>query len=195
MKTTKQSIDYQILFFKDAKYFRQWLQKNHASCPGIWLQMYKKDTGIESITYKPALLEALCFGWIDGQSKKGDDKYYIQKFTPRRPRSMWSKRNRDFVAELIKEGKMTPAGQAEIDRAKADGRWDAAYDSPVHMKVPDDFIEALKKFPKAEAFYNSLNRTNTYAMAFQLNTAKKPETRERRFNKLLEMMKEGKKLY
>jgi uncharacterized protein YdeI (YjbR/CyaY-like superfamily) len=187
--------DYPVLPFETQEDFRKWLEINHTKVPGIWLKMYKKDTGIHSINYQEALREALCFGWIDGQSKKGDDEYYVQKFTPRRPRSMWSKRNRDIVAELIKDGLMMSAGQAQIDAAKADGRWESAYDSPSNMFVPDDFLKELAKHKKAEAFYNTLNRANTYAIAYNLNTAKKPETRERRFNKFLEMMKKGEKIH
>lgn len=187
--------EYEVINFKTQKEFRTWLDKNHTKSPGIWLKMFKKHTGIPSINYKQALDEALCYGWIDGVSNKGDDQYFIQKFVPRGKRSMWSQRNRDHIARLTKEGMMMPAGMAQVEAAKADGRWESAYAPPSEMFVPDDFLAELKKFPEAEAFYNSLNRTNTYAMAFQLATAKNPETRQRRFDRLLQMMKVGKKLY
>lgn len=195
MKPTSPKPELEIVFFQNQEDFRSWLHKNHETCPGIWLKMYKKDSGVPSINYKQALDEALCYGWIDGQSKKGDDLFYIQKFVPRGKRSMWSQRNQEHIARLTKEGKMMPAGIAQIEAAKSDGRWDAAYAPPSEMFVPEDFLIALKKFPEAEAFYQTLNRTNTYAIAFQLATAKKPETRVRRFEKLLNLMKEGKKLH
>lgn len=195
MADTTIKAEYQTIHFASAQEFRTWLDKHHQTVPGIWLKMYKKDTGIPSINYKQALDEALCYGWIDGQSKKGDDQYYIQKFVPRGKRSMWSQRNKLHIERLTKEGKMMPAGIAQVEAAQADGRWDAAYAPPSEMHVPEDFLEALKKFPAAQTFYNTLNRTNTYAIAFQLATAKKPETRARRFEKLLNMMKERKKLH
>ncbi len=195
MTDTTIKADYQTIHFASAQEFRHWLDKHHQTVPGIWLKMYKKDSGIPSIDYKQALDEALCYGWIDGQSKKGDDQYYIQKFVPRGKRSMWSQRNKLHIERLTKEGKMMPAGIAQVEAAQVDGRWDAAYAPPSEMFVPEDFLKALKKIPAAEAFYNTLNRTNTYAIAFQLATAKKPETRARRFEKLLNMMKEQKKLY
>ena len=187
--------DYEIIPFKTQADFRKWLHKNHASVPGIWLKMFKKDSGIESINYKQALDEALCYGWIDGQSKSGDDKYWIQKFTPRRKKSMWSKRNIEHIERLRKEGKMREAGEKEVEAAKADGRWAAAYDGPATIKMPEDFLKELSKDKKAEAFFNTLNKTNTFAIAWQLQTAVKLETRERRFKKLLEMLKKGKKIH
>lgn len=187
--------EYEIIPFKNGKEFRTWLHKYHKTTPGVWLKLFKKNSGKESVTYASALDEALCYGWIDGQSKGGEDDWYLQKFTPRRPKGLWSQRNREHIARLTKEGKMQPAGQAEVDAAKADGRWDAAYAPPSEMEVPTDFIEAVKKDKKAYEFFQSLNRTNLFAICFQLATAKKPETRQRRFEKLLILMKEGKKLH
>jgi uncharacterized protein YdeI (YjbR/CyaY-like superfamily) len=195
MKPAAPKPELETIPFETPEKFRDWLDTYHKSSPGIWLKMYKKDSGIPSINYKQALDEALCYGWIDGQSKKGDDLFYIQKFVPRGKRSMWSQRNKLHIARLTEEGKMMPAGIAQVEAAKADGRWDAAYAPPSEMFVPEDFLAALNEFPEAESFYNTLNRTNTYAIAFQLATAKKAETRARRFEKLLNMMKEGKKLH
>lgn len=187
--------EYEVIPFATAKDFREWLHQHHASSPGIWLKMFKKNTGITSITYKEALDEALCYGWIDGQAKPGDDQFWVQKFTPRRPKSNWSKRNQDHVGRLIKEKRMQPAGLEQIKVAKADGRWEQAYDSPSNMKVPADFIAELEKDAKALAFFHSLNKANTYAIAWRLQTAKKPETRAKRFAQLLEMMHKQQKLH
>lgn len=189
------SYDLPILVFQSTELFERWLSDNHNSSSGILLRMYKKASGKPTVTYQEALRVALCYGWIDAVSNKYDDESYIQRFTPRRARSMWSKRNIGIVETLIAEGRMKPAGTKEIERAKADGRWDQAYDSPKNMKVPDDFIEELKKDSKAYEFFQSLNKTNTYAIGWRLQTAKKPETRERRKQELLEMMAKGEKIH
>lgn len=187
--------DYEIKSFKNAEEFRKWLHNNHYKVPGIWIRMYKKASGIPSIAHQDAIPEALCYGWIDGQSKKYDEISWLQKFTPRGKRSLWSQINRRHIERLTKEGKMHPAGIAEVERAKADGRWDAAYAPPSEMKVPEDFVKALEKYPKALEFFNTLNKTNRFAISFRLATAVKPETRARRMEKLLEMMKKGEKIY
>lgn len=185
----------EIVIFKTQAEFHKWLHKNYDTSPGIWIKMYKKATNIPSINHQEAILEGLCYGWIDGQSKGLDDKSWLQKFTPRRPRSIWSKINTEHVQRLIDEGKMQPAGMAQVEAAKADGRWQQAYDSPSTMEVPADFLKEISKNKKAEAFFKTLNKTNRFAIAFRLQTAKKPETRERRMKVLLEMMAEGKKIY
>lgn len=184
-----------IKLFKTPEAWRAWLTKNHSKSDGIKLQFYKKDSGKKSINYAQALDEALCFGWIDSQVNKYDADSYIQRFTPRRSRSMWSKRNREHVARLINEKKMTSAGLKEIELAKTDGRWESAYDSPKNMKVPADFLKELKKNKKAYAFYQTLNKTNIYAIAWRLQTAKKPETREKRFKALLSMLAKENKIH
>ncbi len=181
--------------FASAEAWHKWLQKNHATSDGIWLRIFKKDSGTKTVTYAEALDEALCFGWIDGQRDKYDAESFVQKFTPRRPKSLWSKRNQAHVARLEKEDRMQPAGLKEVEQAKADGRWESAYDSAATMKVPDDFVKELKKDKKAYEFFLSLNKTNTFAIAWRLATAKKPETREKRMKALLEMMRSGKKLH
>lgn len=184
-----------VIIFQSAKEWRQWLEENHEVSLGVWIKIAKKATGIPTVTHAQALDDALCFGWIDGQRKSYDDRYFVQKFTPRTKRSIWSKRNQEIVARLIEEGLMRSAGQVQIDAAKTDGRWERAYDSPKNMKVPDDFLAALKKNPKAEQFFATLNKTNTFAIAFQLSTAKRPETRARRMEKLLAMLEREEKLY
>jgi uncharacterized protein YdeI (YjbR/CyaY-like superfamily) len=181
--------------FKTPKAWRSWLAKHHARPEGVWLRFFKSASGVNSITYAEALDEALCFGWIDGQLKPYDAQSWLRKFTPRRSKSIWSKRNREHVARLIKEKRMTAAGFKEIEKAKADGRWDDAYDSPKNMTVPAGFLRELKKDKNAFAFFQTLNRANTYAIAWRLQTAKKPETREKRMHALLHMLRQGKKLH
>ena len=185
----------QTIDIRDARRWRAWLEKHHASTPGIWLVFHKDHTGVPSIPYEDAVRQALCFGWIDGQRNGHDDVSFLQKFTPRRARSIWSKRNCDNVERLIAAGKMTEAGHSEIERAKADGRWEVAYDSPANMQIPADFLKELKKNKEALAFFETLNKTNKFAIAFRMHTAKRPETRERRKQKFLEMMAKGEKLF
>ncbi len=191
----KKGADIEIKLFTTPKAWRAWLEKNHTKDEGVWVRFYKKDSGKKSINYAQALDEALCFGWIDGLVNKYDADSYMQKFTPRRSRSMWSKRNREHVARLIMEKRMTPAGLKAIESAKADGRWESAYDSPKNMKVPEDFLKELKKNKKAYAFYQTLNKANTYAIAWRLQTAKEPKTREKRLRALLAMLAEEKKIH
>ena len=186
--------DYQILPFKDAAAWRKWLVKNHSSADGVWIRIYKKTTGLPTVTYDQALDDALCYGWIDGQVKSYDEQSYIQKFTPRRKASLWSKRNIEHIARLTAEGLMTPTGIAEVNRAKEDGRWDAAYDMPSQMSVPEDFLKELKKHPKANQFYQTLNKTNHYAIAWRLQTAKTTETRDRRMAKIIQTLQAEQKI-
>lgn len=187
--------DLPVLFFADQDAWEQWLNAHYGEQQGVWLKFAKKGKGITSTNYAEALDVALCYGWIDGQAQSVDDIYYLQKFTPRRPKSIWSKRNVNKVAELITAGKMKPAGQAAIDAAKADGRWDQAYDSPKDTTVPPDFQAALDANPAAKAFYATLNKTNTFAFLWRIQTAKKPETRVARIQKFVIMLSEGKKLH
>jgi uncharacterized protein YdeI (YjbR/CyaY-like superfamily) len=185
----------EIISFKSGAEFRRWLAANHAASAGIWLRIFKKGSGVPSITYAEALDEALCYGWIDGQKQPHDEDSWRQKFTPRRVKSGWSKRNTEHAARLIAAKRMKAAGRAEIEAAKKDGRWAAAYDSPSKATVPEDFLEALRKNRKALAFFASLNKANTYAIAYRLQTAKKPETRARRMEIILGMMRRGEKLH
>jgi uncharacterized protein YdeI (YjbR/CyaY-like superfamily) len=184
-----------VLPFSTPLKWERWLEKNHATSDGVWLQIYKKDSGIPTIDHAQALDEALCFGWIDGQAKSYDTQSYLQKFTPRRARSIWSKRNIEHIARLDKEGKMRPAGWKEVEAAKADGRWERAYDSPANMVMPEDFMKLLSKNKKSAAFFNTLSKTNKFAIGWRLQTAKKPETREKRMKVILEMLRNGEKFH
>jgi uncharacterized protein YdeI (YjbR/CyaY-like superfamily) len=181
----------EILAFPTPAAFRKWLSANHRKSPGIWLQIFKKGSETASLTYAEALDEALCFGWIDGQKQKHDDLSWRQKFTPRRPRGGWSKINTQHAERLIQAGRMKSAGQAEIAAAKADGRWNAAYDSPSNATFPEHFLAALAGNRKAQEFFDSLNKANRYAIAYRLQTAKKPETRQRRMENILGMLARG----
>jgi uncharacterized protein YdeI (YjbR/CyaY-like superfamily) len=184
-----------VLPFSTPLKWERWLEKNHAKSDGIWIRLYKKDSGIPSINHAQALEEALCFGWIDGQGKSYDAASYLQKFTPRRARSIWSKRNIEHIARLDKAGKMRPAGWKEVEAAKADGRWERAYDSPANMVMPEDFLKQLSKNKKSVAFFDTLSKTNKYAIAWRLQTAKKTETREKRMKAILEMLRNGEKFH
>lgn len=184
--------DLPVLFFETQSAWEKWLAKHFDQPQGVWLKFAKKASGIPSISHGPALDVALCYGWIDGQSRSLDNIYYLQKFTPRRPQSIWSKRNVDKVAELTKAGKMRPPGLAAVEAAKQDGRWERAYDSPSNMQIPEDFQRALEGNPAAKAFYATLNKTNTYAFLWRIVTAKRPETRRARIEKAIDMLATGK---
>ena len=177
--------------FKTAKSFETWLKKHHASSDGLWLLIAKKGADEPSVTYPEAVEIALCWGWIDGQKKGLDDQHFLQRFTPRRARSIWSKINVDKVAALMAAGRMQPAGQAQIDAAKADGRWQQAYDGARTSTVPDDLQAALDAEPKAKAFFATINATNRYAVLWRVQTAVKPETRAKRIAQLVEMLARG----
>ncbi len=179
--------------FKTADKWRSWLEKNHATAKGIWVKIYKVSAGVASVDRSGALMEALCFGWIDGQALPGDQQCYLQKYTPRRKGSLWSKRNIEYVAKLEKEGRMTPAGREEVEIAKANGRWENAYDSPRNMTLPPEFLRLLGKNKKAKAFFQTLNKTNLFSIGWRIQTAKKPETRERRMKAIVEMLARGEK--
>ncbi len=182
--------------FASSTQWKEWLVMNYStSNSGIWLRIFKKDSDEATVTYDEALDEALCFGWIDGQKKRFDEKSWLQKFTPRRSKSIWSKRNKTRVAQLIEEKRMQPSGLKELESAKKDGRWDNAYDSPSQMEIPADFLAILEKDQQAYEFFKTLNKANTYAIGWRLQTAKKPETREKRMQILLKMMKNRQKLH
>lgn len=181
----------QILPFSSAAEWEVWLAQNSGLTQGLWLQIAKKGSGIPTVTYDEALDVALCHGWIDGQRKTHDDASFIQRFTPRRPRGFWSKRNVAKALALIESGRMRPAGLAEIEAARADGRWEAAYDSPKDMVLPEDFLAAVERNPEAKACLDGLNRAGRYAIAFRLHNARTPETRARRFAALLEGLARG----
>ena len=177
--------------FKSAKAFEAWLKKHHATSDGLWLQIARKGADAPSVTYPEAVEIALCWGWIDGQKKGLDDQHFLQRFTPRRARSIWSKINVDKVAALVEAGRMQLAGQAQVDAAKADGRWAQAYDSARTASMPDDLQAALDADPKATAFFATINASNRYAVLWRVQTAVRPQTRAKRIAQLVEMLARG----
>jgi len=181
--------------FETKKKWADWLAKQHDKSAGVWLKLGKNGTGIPSVTYEEALDVALCYGWIDGQKKGFDDQYWLQKFTPRGQKSIWSKINTEKAEKLIANGEMKPAGLKAIEMAKQDGRWDAAYESQKNISVPEDFRSALEKNKKAKAFFATLNSANRYSFLFRLQTAKKAETREKRIRQLVGMLEKGEKFH
>jgi uncharacterized protein YdeI (YjbR/CyaY-like superfamily) len=183
-----------ILAFASPEAWEAWLEREYATSDGVWLRFAKKGSGVESVAYAEAVEVGLCYGWIDSHTLSLDERFYLQKFTPRRARSKWSRINRDKVEELTRQGRMRPAGLAEVDRAKHDGRWEAAYAPPVSAEVPDDLQQALGANAKAAEFFSTLNKSNRYAILYQLQDAKKPETRTRRLEKFVAMLERGEKL-
>ena len=177
--------------FKNAKAFETWLKKHHASADGLWLQIAKRGADQPSVTYAEAVEIALCWGWIDGQKKGLDDQHFLQRFTPRRARSVWSKVNVEKVAALIESGRMQAPGLAQIEAAKADGRWARAYDGARTSVVPDDLLAALDAQPQAKAFFATINASNRYAVLWRIQTAVKPETRARRIAQMVDMLARG----
>ena len=190
------SKDLQELITRDASTWRKWLSRYHAKSPGVWLVVAKKGTIKPTrLTYDQAVEEALCHGWIDGQGKRRDDATYKIRFTPRRARSVWSKRNTMIVARLMKDGRMHAAGIAEVERAKSDGRWQAAYQGQATIEVPDDFKAALNAQPVAKAMFQTLSAQNRYAILYRIHHAKLPQTRARRIEQFVAMLARGETLY
>jgi uncharacterized protein YdeI (YjbR/CyaY-like superfamily) len=187
--------DLPTIGFASAGAWHTWLDENHATSDGLWMKIAKKGVTEASVTYPEAVEVALCFGWIDGQSGRIDDEFWRQRFTPRRARSKWSAINRDRVTRLIAEGRMQPAGLAQIDAAKADGRWDAAYAPPSTATVPDDLAAALDANPTANAFFATLSASNRYAIIYRVNDAKRTDTRARRIATFVQMLSEGRTLH
>lgn len=185
------SADYPVIHFPNSAAFTAWLAEHHGNATGAWLKFAKKGSGEVSVSYQEALEAALCYGWIDGQINKLDDRFWITKFTPRRRRSKWSKRNCGIVEQLIAEGRMQPAGLAEINAAKQDGRWEAAYDSPRNATVPDDLQQAFHAHPRAEEFFLTLTGAKRYTILYQLQDAKRPETRAKRIAKFIKLLEAG----
>jgi uncharacterized protein YdeI (YjbR/CyaY-like superfamily) len=184
-----------IRLFATPPDFEAWLERNHADSEGFWLKIAKKGSGETSISYAEGLELALCFGWIDSQKRGHDEKFFLQRFTPRRPRGRWSRINRDKVEMLIAAKAMRPAGMAEVDAAKADGRWEAAYEGAATAKVPEDLQRELDANDAARKFFASLDSNNRYAIVYRLNDAKKPETRQRRLDKFVAMLERGEKIH
>jgi uncharacterized protein YdeI (YjbR/CyaY-like superfamily) len=181
----------EIIAFADKESMYDWMLANHAEYPGIWVRIYKKASGVPSVVWAEVVDVCLCFGWIDGVANAYDEISYLQRLTPRRKRSVWSKINRRNVERLIEERRMHTSGQAQIDAAKADGRWDMAYDSPKDMKVPADFSDALKRHPKAMEAYANLKKSQLYSIAHSVSTAKRPDTRERRIAAFIDKLERG----
>src|SRR5215469_11061595 len=180
--------------FETRQDWERWLEEHHTE-EGIWLKIAKKETGIPSVSYAEALDSALCYGWIDGQKAAFDDKYWLQKFTPRTAKSIWSKVNCSKAEALIAEGRMQPAGLRQVELAKSDGRWERAYESQSKITIPDDFQSELDKNPKAKDFFSTLDSANRYAFLYRIQAAKKPETRSAKIQKFVEMLNQQQKLH
>ena len=195
-KTTgKSAVILPTLHFATREDWEDWLETNHATSPGIWVKLAKKGSGVDSVTQPEALDAALCFGWIDGQANRCEDPFWLQKYTPRTARSRWTKKNCGKAETLLAEGRMRPAGLRAMEAAKADGRWERAYDSPRNITVPADLQQKLEEDPTARDFFVKLSGQNRYAILHRIHDAKKPETRARRIEKFVTMLREGKTIY
>jgi uncharacterized protein YdeI (YjbR/CyaY-like superfamily) len=183
------------LLLEDQEAWFRWLRKNHATSSGVWLRIARKGANARSVSYLQAVDAALCLGWIDSQRKSDDERYSLQRFTPRSAKSIWSKINREKAIRLIELGKMHADGLREVERAKGDGRWDRAYDSPSGATVPADFQAMLNKIPRAKAFFATLDRRNRYAVLFRIQTARKPETRAKRIEQFAKMLVRHEKIH
>ncbi|MFF3917606.1 YdeI family protein [Streptomyces sp. NPDC001852] len=184
-----------VLAFATQEAWEQWLEEHHADVRGIWLKIPKKDSGLDGVDYAGALESALCFGWIDGQKKKLDERHWLQRFTPRRPGGKWSRLNRDKAIELTEQGRMRPAGLREVEQAKADGRWEAAYAGQRTATVPEDLQAALEAAPRARDFFSTLDSRNRYAILHRIQDAKRPQTRAARIEKFVAMLAARQKLH
>jgi uncharacterized protein YdeI (YjbR/CyaY-like superfamily) len=183
-----------IVLFENSDAWEQWITEHHDYVQLIWLQIAKKNASTKTVTYDEALDIALCFGWIDGQRKSQDEHYFLQRFTPRRRGSLWSKRNVTKATRLLEAEKVQPSGLAEIEAAQNDGRWHRAYDSSRSMSIPNDFLSAVQKNRRAEEFFNTLDKASLYAIGFRLQTAKTPETRQRRIDSMMKLLESGQQL-
>ena len=186
--TNRKPAELPVRLFKDDAAWEAWLAREHARSAGLWLRIARKASNVRSVSYAEALDVALCYGWIDGQKQAFDDSTWLQKFTPRGKRSIWSKINRENVQRLVESGRMRPPGLEAVDGAKANGQWDAAYDSHRTAGVPDDLQRALDARPNAKAFFATLNRTNRYAILFRIQSVKRAETRARKIEQFLDML-------
>ena len=184
-----------ILLCDSPRAWEDWLDEHQAQPHGVWLKLAKKGAGVVSVSYAEALDVALCYGWIDAQKKAYDDSFWLQKFTPRRPKSVWSKVNTEKVTQLIASGRMQPAGLREVEAARRDGRWEAAYQPQSTLSVPADLRAELERHPEAQAFFNTLNKVNRYAICYRVETARKPETRRARIEKFIAMLENHDMLY
>ena len=195
MKAGKKPDHAPKLLFKDEKTWAAWLENNHQTSAGIWLKLAKKGSGLESVSYPEALAVAICYGWIDGQKRPENERTWLQKFLPRSERSIWSKINREKALALIESCRIRPAGVKAIERAKANGRWKSAYDSPSRAAVPDDFQAALRTNSRATEFFEQLDRANRYAILFRIQTVQKAETRARKIQQFIKMLERREKIH
>jgi uncharacterized protein YdeI (YjbR/CyaY-like superfamily) len=189
------AVELPVLSFGSAAEWRAWLEAAPPDSPGLWLKFARKGSGIASVTHPEALELAIRHGWIDGQKRSLDEQWWLQRFAPRASRSSWSKVNREKAERLIARGEMRPAGLREVERARADGRWDAAYDAQSMAQVPDDLARAFDRVPGARAFFDTLDSRNRYAVLHRIQTAKRPETRARRIEKFVAMLARGEKIH
>jgi uncharacterized protein YdeI (YjbR/CyaY-like superfamily) len=187
--------DLPVLGFPDQAGLEEWLEREHASAPGLYVKLAKKGAGVPSVTYAELVESALCFGWIDGRSNRLDDRFYLQRITPRRTRSVWSQKNVEAVEALIRAGRMRPAGLAAVEAARADGRWDRAYAGAATITVPDDLAAALAAEPAAQRAFEGLDGANRYAVLWRVHTAARPATRAKRIAALVEMLADGGRLH
>ena len=185
--------DLPVLGFADQPALEEWLEAEHASAPGLYVKLAKKGAGVPSVTYAELVESALCFGWIDGRSNRLDDRFYLQRITPRRSRSVWSQKNVEAAEELIRAGRMRPAGLAAVEAARADGRWERAYAGAATITVPDDLAAALAAEPAAQEAFATLDGTNRYAVLWRVHTAASPATRAGRIAALVQMLAEGRR--
>lgn len=181
--------------FENAADLGEWLMNHHQRSSEVWVQIFKKGSGRKSVTWTDCVIEAIRFGWIDGQKLALDETSFLQRLTPRKQKSSWSARNREHATRLIAEGRMTPAGLAHVEAAKADGRWDGAYEGSAAMTIPQDFLDALEAMPGAKAFFRTLDRKNLYTIYYRLHTAKRPETRARRLSQILAQLDRGERFH
>lgn len=190
----KQTPELPIFHFESAQAWEAWLAENHDAAPGLWLKVAKKNSGIDSVSYREAVDIALCYGWIDSQARSFDEAFYLQRFTPRRARSPWSRINRERATALMEQGRIKPPGLREIERAREDGRWDRAYEPQSAAEVPEDLQQALDRNPRAREFFEGLTASQRYSILYRIQDAKRPETRARRIAQYVAMLDEGKTL-
>jgi uncharacterized protein YdeI (YjbR/CyaY-like superfamily) len=183
--------DRKPIAFQDAAELGKWLATHHQRSSELWVHIFKAGSGKRSVTWTDCVIEAIRFGWIDGQKLPQDEASYLQRLTPRKPKSNWSAKNREHAVKLIAEGRMTPAGLIHVETAKADGRWDSAYSGSAAMTIPQDFLDALETMPAAKAFFQTLDRKNLYSIYYRLHTAKRPETRTKRLAQMLAQLNRG----
>jgi uncharacterized protein YdeI (YjbR/CyaY-like superfamily) len=183
-----------IIAFSSQGEWEEWLDANGATSNGLWVKIAKKSSGVDTVSYAEAVESAICHGWIDGQAKSFDERFWLQRFTPRSRRSKWSRINRDKASELMEQSRLKPAGVVQVEQARADGRWDAAYEPPSRMTVPADLQRELDRNPSAQAFFTTLDSANRYAILYRIHDAKKSDTRARRIEKYIAMLSAGEKL-